>query len=138
MGYIGEKKCRIIEGQLRCSELSRYLDELQLRKSVWLCEDASGIVAKIEYDSMSNQLIGIVLPFNNDGIPVSFSFMANSVEDIRKHVKQSKSTHVYIVLAQPMMPNVPPFILQIFGTNQTFTARDVSKRWIYTVRELAK
>lgn len=138
MGYISEKKCRIIEGELRCSALSRYLDELKLKKSVWLSEDASGIIAKIEYDPMTNQLIGLVLPFNNDGIPVAHSFMANSAEDISKHVKRTKSTHVYTVCAQPLMPNIPPFILQVFGTDNTFTAHDVSQRWKYIVRELDK
>lgn len=138
VGYIGEKKCRINEGELRCSELSRYLDKLKLKNSVWLCEDASRIVAKVEYDPSTNQLIGLVLPFDNDRIPVAFTFMANSAEDIQNYAKQSKSTHVYIVLAQPLMPNVPPFILQIFGTNNTFTSRDVSHRWNKIVSELDK
>lgn len=128
VGYISEKKCRIIEGELRCSELSRYLDKLKLKRSVWLCEDASGVVAKIEYDPSTNQLVGLVLPLNDDGIPVSFTFMANSAAEIERYAKKSKSTHVYIVLALPLMPNVPPFILQVFGTDNTFTSRDVSRR----------
>lgn len=31
VGYISEKKCRINEGEIRCSELSRYLEKLKLK-----------------------------------------------------------------------------------------------------------
>lgn len=94
MGYISEKKCRINEGELRCSELSRYLAKLDLKKAVWLCEDASGIVAKIEYDSSTNQLVGLVLPFDNDGIPVAFTFVVNSVEEIEKYAKSFERINI--------------------------------------------
>lgn len=139
MNYIAQNKSKIIEGQLRAQELLDYLKRLNLPLKVWICEDASGINAKIEYDPKSDQLVGIVLPFSlTTGMPISYTFMARSAEDIQKYTKEPLSTLVYVVLALPLMPNVPPFVLQVYGTNNTFTALNVKQRWIHTTTELEK
>lgn len=139
MSYINKRKQKIIEGELRCHELSTYLEELNAKKCVWLSEDATGISVKIEYDPISNQLVGVVLPFNSKtGIPESFTFVANSADDIKRIVKSPKSTHVYVVLAQPLVDHAPPFVLQIFGTDNRFKAQNVVQRWDYTIDELKK
>lgn len=57
---INESKTRIVEGQLRCEELRDYLNERKASTDVWLSEDASGVISKIQYDPTLNQLIGIV------------------------------------------------------------------------------
>lgn len=73
---IGENKCRIVEGELRSRELKNYLDVLGLPKCVWICEDASGIVAGVKHDPSTNQLVGLVLPLDsNTGIPRDHSFV---------------------------------------------------------------
>lgn len=58
MRCINESKSRIVEGKLRCEELRDYLTERKASTDVWLSEDASGIISKIQYDPTSNQLIG--------------------------------------------------------------------------------
>lgn len=116
------------------------MERFKLPKCVWLCEDGSGIVQKVEYDPSSNQLIGLVLPLNeNTGIPMSFSFMAKSAADIKKYIQKHPTAKlVYIVLAQPLKEKVPPFILQIYGTDNSFTANNVQHRWEHTIQELKK
>lgn len=112
---------------------------MKLELKVWMCEDGSGTNAKIEYDSSTNQLVGIVLPLHEKtGMPKPFTFLANTVEDIQKYSKEPMSSLVYVVLAQPLMPDVPPFILQIYGINNTFLTMNVIQRWEYTTRELKK
>lgn len=136
---IQEGKERIIEGHLRCDELKEHLKKTNSPNTVFLSEDGSGIVQRIIYDVKTNQLIGLALPFNDvNGIPKSFSFIANSREDIENYMKKSQSKYVYIVAAQPLNQMSPPFILQIFGTTNKFTAIDVLKRWQYTAREMKK
>lgn len=106
---------------------------------VWLCEDGTGINAKIEYHPSTNQLVGIVLPIDpNTGMPVQFSFLANTAEDIESHSKKKMSTTVYVVLAQPLKPNVPPFILTVFGTDNKFTSKNVKHRLEHIKQELKK
>lgn len=120
MNYISSSKQRIIEEQLRC-------------------QDATGLSAKVEYDSTTDQLVGLVLPTDaKTGMPRPFTFMACSVEEIQKYAKEPLSGLVYMVLAQPIMPNVPPFVLQMYGTDNKFTSMGVNQRWKYTRQELAK
>lgn len=139
VNYISRSKRKIVEGQLRCQELKDYLTQLKFGSKVWLCEDATGLSAKIEYDSSTDQLVGIALPINTKtGMPQSYTFLARSVEDIQKHAKEPQSGLVYLILAQPIMPNAPPFVIQVFGTNNKFSSTDVKNRWKYTIRELEK
>lgn len=139
MRYVNQYKQRIVESELRCGSLATYLEKFNLKKIVWLCEDATGINAKIEYDSSTNQIVGLVLPINDvTGIPESLTFLANSVDDIKKYTKKPVSKLIYAVLAQPLHPGVPPFVLQMFGTDNTFEAKDVVRRWAHITEELQK
>lgn len=137
--HIQKDKERIIEGDLRCKQLATYLGNIKSPKYVFLSEDASGIVQKVTYDVYSNQLVGLVLPFNtSNGIPKMFSFEAKSAEDIEKYLKLSQSSLVYIIVATPLKLGAAPFILQIFGTDNKFQTSEVLSRWAYTKMELNK
>lgn len=108
-------------------------------RTVWLSEDATGIVSRVQFDVSTNQLVGLVLPINDmNGMPIPFSFPANSVEGIETFMKEESSKLVYVVMAQPLVENVPAFILQIYGTNNRFTADMVSKRHKFTISELTR
>lgn len=139
VSYINLHKPQVIEGELRCKQLVEYLEHLKSAKCVWLCEDATGINNKIEFDPKTNQLVGLVLPIHSGtGIPISFSYMAKNAEDIQKYLQKPKATLFYTMLAQPLKERAPPFILQIFGTDNTFKTIDVIHRWKSTIDELAK
>lgn len=108
-------------------------------KQIFVCEDASGIISKVTYDSVTNQLIGVLLPLNtNNGMPKILSFKAESAEQISEIMKLPRSSLVYIVVAQPLVRNATPYILQAFGTNNTFRTQDVLNRWKHTLAELQK
>lgn len=129
----------VTEGELRCKELSTYLDKMNAPRTVWLSEDGSGINTKISYDSTTNQLVGLVLPFNDEnGMPISFTYRPKSAKDMEEMIKNPKSTHIYVVMAQPIKSNTQSFILQMFGTDNKFTGLNVSNRWSYTKKELLK
>lgn len=97
--------------------------------SIFLSEDASGIIIKVAYDSHSNQMIGIVLPLSEeDGMPQTYTFKAESADKIREHLKEAQSTLVYIIAAQPLKQKAPPSILQIYGTDNKFKKDSVLKR----------
>lgn len=72
---IDDNKSRVNEGELRCAELSTYLERLKAEKIVWLAEDATAIVPKISYDPKTNRLVGLLLPLNNkNGCPLTFRY----------------------------------------------------------------
>lgn len=140
MDHINKRKEKIIEGDLRCQQLSQYLDKLNAPREVWLAEDGSGLVAKVSFDSTSNQLVGLVLPTNETtGMPTIFSFTPHSAHEIEYQIRNNpKSTIVYLILAQPMIDNVPPFVLQAFGSDNRFTSENVLNRWKHTQDQLAR
>lgn len=137
--YINQNKSTIIEGKLRCEELKAYLDGLELPKLVWLSEDATGIVVNVALEPNSNQMVGLVLPINqNTGMPTSFTFLARNADEIQENMRKNKATLVYLVLAQPMKKGVPPYILQLFGTDNKFKTPNVHLRWKHTIIELKR
>ncbi|XP_055308257.1 uncharacterized protein LOC129572338 [Sitodiplosis mosellana] len=130
------KEC-IIEGQLRCNDLAKYLHEHNAGNDVWICEDGSGLVPKILYDPSSDHLIGMTLLIDDrTGCPQRFKVTTQDEEMIKSFCRMTKSSHIYLILAIPLKEGVAPFVLQMFGTDNRFTARNVVKRWNYTVAEL--
>lgn len=139
MGYIHNNKVQLKEGKLRCSELKAYLEKIRAPPCVWLSENGSGIIQKVVYDVRSNQLVGLVLPIDTcTGIPIHSTYTARSLSDIEKHMKNRSSSLVYVIMAQPVKANAPPFVLEVYGTDNKFTAINVQNRWIHTVNELEK
>lgn len=140
MKHIQKEKQTITEGELRCQQLSEYLEKLNLPKKVWLSEDASGIVPKVTYQKTTNELIGLVLPTDDrTGMPVSLSFCPHRAKDIEDMMRMNRlSTLVYIIVAQPVAIGAPPFILSLFGTDNTFKSKDVLFRWQHTINQLSR
>lgn len=124
-----------IEGQLRCNELRQYLIDNKSDMNVFLSEDGSGIVKRVTYDPKTQQLVGIVLPLKENGMPKTMCFVPRSAEEIQNFMKLEQSKLVYIVVAQPLTPNIPPFIVQAFGTNNKFKKADVLARWTQIEKE---
>lgn len=140
MANIRDTRRRVIEGELRCKQLNEYLENLKLRKTVWISEDATGIVSNIHYDSISCQLVGFVLPnCPSTSSPIPLSFGAKDADDIfRLMSDQDVKRSNLVIIAQPLSETVQPFVLQIFATDNRFTKEDVVKRWDYTRKELPK
>lgn len=139
VSYINRDKKPITEGQLRCQELAIYLEKLNAPKVIWISEDASGIIPGVSYHSPSRQLVGLTLPLERTtGMPIQNSFMPSTAIDIAKQMSMPKATLVYLVMAQSITEGIPPFILQLFGTDNKFSTQDVHNRWSHTRSELAK
>ncbi|XP_067210201.1 uncharacterized protein [Linepithema humile] len=137
--YLQENGQKIVEGELRCDQLKSYLRERNLPPTIWISEDATRITGKIQYDSSTNQLIGLVLPLNKDGMPISYSFLARSAKEIEHHFSKEKTASlVYAIMAQPIAEHTGPFCLSLFGTDNKFTSQDVITRWKFVLKELAK
>lgn len=69
--FISVKKDTIIEGEYRIDRLKKYLTDRNLPICVWINEDGTRISGKIEYDSLSNKVIGFVMPFEYGSVKVT-------------------------------------------------------------------
>lgn len=104
---------------------------------MWLRGDATRITGRVQYDSPSNQLIGIVLPFDDNGMPVAFSFPATSAKAIHDHFQNNTpASYSYSIMVQPLQNDAPCFCLCLFGTNNKFREEHVTKRWKYITEQL--
>jgi len=127
----------VVEGQFRFAGLKQYLDNTNTGEEVGLSEDGTRIVGRPSYDPKSNQIVGFVPPFDENGLPKIRHFEATSSDAIKNMFEtQTCSNYAYIVMAQPLA-DVPPYVLAVFGTNNKFTSFDVLKRWEW-MREEAK
>lgn len=138
--YIRSSGCNITEGILRSEELLLYLTERSLEPVVCVSEDATRITGRVQYDSKTNQLIGFVLPLNNEtGMPIPFAFPARDSDEILWHFSKNNpvSSFLNVIMAQPMS-NVPAFCLMIYGSDNKYTSLNVANRWEFIKKELAK
>lgn len=135
--HVHKDKTKIIEGELRIAALKEYLIKTKSPMAVFLSEDGSGIIKKVTYDPTTKQLVGIVLPYKENGMPKTMAFIPRSANDIEEYMKLEYSSLVYMIVAHPLS-NAPPFILSIFGTNNKFTKSHVLKRWEFIEKELKR
>lgn len=134
--YILRPDHALIEGQLRNEELLVYLQERNQPLWVSLSEDSTRIENRIEYDPHTNQLIGFVLPINEEnGMPQPFIYKAESAGQIIEHFDAPISESLTTIIAQPL-GGASSFCLMLFGSDNRYTAIHVSKRWKYIVNEL--
>lgn len=132
-----QDKVMLIEGQLRCEELNNHLHKIGAPRKIFISEDASGIVQNVTFDVKTNQLIGLVAPIKpENGCPKMFSYLATSEQEIKRCMELPKSSLVYMIVAQPLRKHAPPFILQLFGTDNKFNSSNVTARWLYLGSEL--
>lgn len=136
--YIRETHFRMTECVLRCNELVSYLNDRGLPLAVSLSEDATRIIGRIQYDRKSNQLLGFVPPLNNvNGMPIANSYHARNFHEIVAHFTSgnSISSYVNVMMAQPLS-NSPAFCLQLYGSDNKYSAIDVVNRWETIVKQL--
>lgn len=106
VSHINKNKLKVTEGELRCDELASYLDKVGTHKTVWLSEDGSGIVAKVCYDSSSNQMVGLILPIDSTtSMPIPFSFTPKSMKDLEEFSQKHKFTSMTTISSALILCN---------------------------------
>lgn len=129
----------VIEGEMNFQGLSDFLTKHNLVRCLWMSEDATGITARIQYDQTTNQIVGFVLPLNENGLPNIQIYPATNAGLIKEYFEnKTASTLLYVIMMQPLQENAPPFCFSLFGTDNKFTASDVTHRWNFIFEEAKK
>ncbi|KAK3917588.1 Bifunctional aspartokinase/homoserine dehydrogenase 2, chloroplastic [Frankliniella fusca] len=119
----------IVEGEFRFPELVQYLEDRKLGKEIWLSDDGTRIKVQVQYDTRTNQLVGLVPQLDRNGLPKVSSFVADSAENIKQQLlSKSVSNYEYVLMAQPMA-DFAPFLLCMFGTDNKFSTMQILQRW---------
>lgn len=99
---------------------------------VWIAEDATAILTRVEYKSDDDQVIGFVSPLNpGTGLPEIKKFPATSVSVVHNYFEQGvhdRAKSVYALVAIPLNAKATPYVLVIFGTQNKFSHQNVLDR----------
>ncbi|KAK4881467.1 hypothetical protein RN001_004786 [Aquatica leii] len=126
----------MVEGHFRFKELKDFLLKRNYPLKIWISEDATAVIGKVEYDSFTNNIVGFPLPLDKEtGLPQQNFFPAINAKKISEMFENNKiCKYAYIIVAQPMKENAPSFVLSVFGTDNTFTSDDILKRWKWMLK----
>lgn len=127
------------EARFRYDESKAYLDSVQSR-FIYLSEDCSAIIPRIEYDSNSNNFNGFATPIV-DGIPIEKSFNCQTFEELKslfENVPRANLVNIHVI--QPICDDGFPVkpsasVLSAYGTDNKVTSMDVLKRWLFIYQE---
>ena len=124
------------EGEFLFDDLLNHLNSYNANKVVAIAEDATRVIARVDYDSEAVRVVGFVLPCDNNGLPLCDSFIATSFSAIESMFKENEvAKFAYVYMAQAISKQVPAFCLACIGTNNRFSTDDVLKRWKHVYLE---
>ena len=127
------------EGCFRFDDLLQHIKEHDAPNVVSIGEDATHVIARVDYDSKTDRCVGFVLPVDQDGLPKVDSFLAVSFEAIEKMFASAPiAKYAYVYMAQPLCQSTPPFCLACMGSDNKFSAQHVMLRWKHINEEYAK
>lgn len=127
------------EGELNILGILKHFEGKKLPKVIWLSEDQTKLVERVRYNATHNTLEGLVSPLDKNGMPVLGFNVVETAHDLKKQLcTHPVSSQVNLVMAQPLIDCSAGFCLLAYGTENRFTATDVSRRWNYIRRVLEK
>jgi hypothetical protein len=101
-------------------------------------------VSSVSYDSKNDCFIGFSPQLIN-GVPSVDQFKTNNYIELEQWFENfDKSTLVNAHLVEPLLEDTSslvhsrPFILSAYGTNNTYTALDILRKWMYMYNECKK
>jgi hypothetical protein len=124
----------INECEFRFDRLKQYLNSNDVQFG-FVSEDCTGVIRKVIYDVKTNSFIGFSTPLDN-GIPILQYYQTNSFEKLKTWFSTiNKAPLLNIHMFQPLpsshisLPS--PFLLSAYGVENTYTANDILRRWLF-------
>lgn len=133
------KKERYMEAHFRFDETAHYLAKNDCQY-VFVSEDCSGIIPRIEYDAVLDIFNGFVATLV-DGKPIDNAFRCQSFEDFQSLFENySRSSLINIHVVKPTLNangySSPATVLAAYGTDSKVSSIDLLKRWLNIYLEL--
>lgn len=111
--YLYDNGPNIVEGVMRVSQLKKYLQDRNLPLTVFACEDGTRLTGRLQFDPATNQIVGLVLPLDEHGVPKTNSFLATSVKAMQDHVKNTVAS--VVSFSSPQIYTYSSFTSRIFS-----------------------
>ena len=127
-----------MEGVFQFKGLEEHLN-LYKAKKISISEDATRLIGRVDYDKETDKLVGFVLPSNDEGVPLSNSFIAVSFDFVKEAFSTAEiGKYVLVYMAQPLQENVPAYCLMCTATDNRYNAELITKCWKYIYNECLK
>lgn len=124
---------------LRLPEFSRYLELNDLPRVFVLSEDATRISGGVSYNSIKDEIYGLVPPVDTNGMPIRNFFVASSPAQVKEFLQRYPvGRNLYVTMAQPLKSGSEAFCLMFTCSDNRFTTKDVLRRWKHTEEECKK
>ncbi|CAF3434296.1 unnamed protein product [Rotaria socialis] len=126
---------KISEAEFRFDQLQKHFKNLNLQYAFG-SEDATGVIKKIKYDSITNKFIGFPTPLDH-GVPIKEYYHTDSLDTLKLWFNSiDKASVLNVHMIQPVQSttqNTIPssFLLSAYGIDNTATANDILQRWWY-------
>lgn len=126
-----KKMSRNVESDyLRLLEFTRYLEDNDLPRVFVMSEDATRISGGIGYNSIKDQIYGLVPPIDTNGMPVRNFFVASSPMQVKALIQRYPiGRNIYVIMAQPLKSGSEAFCLMFACSDNRFNTKDVLRRW---------
>lgn len=129
------KQESVSEGVFRFSEIKERIIQRGENLFVHVSEDDTKLSERLRYDPKTNQVLGLQLPLNNDGIPQTGVFQFTTLKKIQELInKHPLTTYAKVMNVRTLGENSSTYTLVIFGTNGSDTAINVHARWEFVRR----
>ncbi|CAF1462118.1 unnamed protein product [Rotaria sordida] len=127
------------EAQFRFNESKVYLDSMDCQY-VFLSEDCSGIIPRVEYDSTFDCFNGFVTPIIK-GKPIENAFICQLFEELQDLFDNHSRSNLVNVHALQPISNTNCFkpsatVLAAYGTDCKISSIDIIQRWLMMYFEL--
>ncbi|CAF5226530.1 unnamed protein product, partial [Rotaria magnacalcarata] len=128
-----------LEAEFRFNESEIHLNSIQCQY-IFVSEDCSAIIPRIEYDSNLDTFNGFVTPLL-EGVPSENAFKCSvfeQLEDLFETTPQANLVNIHVI--QPILDshvNILPAatVLSAYGTDHKITAIDILKRWLMIYKQ---
>ena len=99
----------LLEGQFQFDGLVNYLNKYNAPFVVAISEDATRVIARVEYDRENDRMVGFLLLCNENGLHLPDSFLATSFEAIEQCFRTcevSKFANIIIIMLHSVFPQL--------------------------------
>ncbi|CAF2709092.1 unnamed protein product [Rotaria sp. Silwood2] len=127
---IRNQEMRMIESEFRFQLIKEYLKSNK-SNYVFIAEDATSSICRIDYDATSNSFIGFSSPLIN-GVPQPNFFQTENFEQLELWFNEiDKAKFINLYMLKSLVLSDPPFILAAYGSNNKAKAIEILKRWLF-------
>ncbi|CAF0817297.1 unnamed protein product [Adineta steineri] len=127
---IRNENIKMTEGKLRFQLLQDYVESNKCNY-VFVAEDATSSISRIDYDATLNSFIGFSAPLVN-GVPQSNFFQTENFEQLELWFNDiDKAKFINLYMLKSLALSSPPFILSAYGSNNKAKAIEILRRWLF-------